>query len=190
MCSGPLYKPANRGPGIHTGPALGASLSAIGLQWKIHEKIFCETTTAKASIFGIQHCYVELYINPAKHADGIRNGPTRGEGGSIAPLDLQLENHKKTSSPKPYDPELSYFSLLYKCCQQCPWGPYRPCPRHVIIYHRLIMEIHEKKIFSATALHKACIFYIQQCHVELYINPANYAPGVKYGPTTGVIIGP
>ena len=75
--------PANHGPGVHTGPALGALLSAIGLQWKIHEKIFCETTTAKAkaSIFGIQHCYVELYINPAKHAPGVRNGPIRGVGG-------------------------------------------------------------------------------------------------------------
>ena len=46
--------------------ALGASLSAIGLQWKIHEKIFSEFTSAKASVFGMQHCYVEFYINPAK----------------------------------------------------------------------------------------------------------------------------
>ena len=42
-----------------------------------------------------------------------------------------------------------------------------------------------KKIFSATAWHKACIFDIQHCHVELYINPANLASGVKYGPTPG-----
>ena len=84
---------------------------------------------------------------------------------------------------------LMYNTLHYKCCQRCPWGRYRPHPRHIIIYPRLIMEIHEK-IFSATAWHKACIFDIQQCHVELYINPANHAPGVKYGPTPGVIIGP
>ena len=32
---------------------------------------------------------------------------------------------------------------------------------------------------------KACVFDIQHCHVELYINPANLAPGVKYGPTPG-----
>ena len=81
-----FVNPTNRGPGFHTGPALGASLSAIGLQWKIHEKIFfSETTTARASIFGMQHCYVELYINPAKHAPGVRNGPTGEGGGSIAP---------------------------------------------------------------------------------------------------------
>ena len=34
------------------------------------------------------------------------------------------------------------------------------------------------------------VFEIQQWHVELYINPANHAPGIKYGPTPGVIIGP
>ena len=75
-----FINPANCGPGDHrTGPTLGASLSAIGLQWKIHEKIFfSETTTAEASIFGMQHCYVELYINPAKHAPRVRNGPTPG----------------------------------------------------------------------------------------------------------------
>ena len=68
---------------------------------------FSETTTAKASIFGMQHCYVELYINPAKHAPRVKNGPT--PVGSVAPLDLQLEKHKKkSSSPKPYGPELSY----------------------------------------------------------------------------------
>ena len=60
-------------------------------------KIFCETTIAKASIFGIQLCYVELYINPAKHALGVRNGPTPPGGWAIAPLDLQLKKkkHKK-----------------------------------------------------------------------------------------------
>ena len=30
-------------------------------------------------------------------------------GGSIAPLDLQLEKHKQSSSPKLYGPELSYI---------------------------------------------------------------------------------
>ena len=35
--------------------------------------------------------------------------PKLGGGGSIGHLDLQLEKHKKKSSPKPYGPELSYF---------------------------------------------------------------------------------
>ena len=48
--------------------------------WKIHEKIFfSKTTTAKASIFGMQHSYVKIYINPVKHAPGVRNGPTLGD---------------------------------------------------------------------------------------------------------------
>ena len=92
---------------------------------------------------------------------------------------LLLRNHMAQSFHISCGP--MYNPLLYKCCQGCPWGPYRPRPRHVIIYHRLIMEIYEK-IFSATALRKACIFDVQHCHVELYINPANLAPGVKYGP--------
>ena len=71
-----------------------------------------------------------------------------------------------------------YNTLLYKCCQRCPWDPYRPHPRHVIIYYRLIMEIYEKYENE------------NMRNVELYINSANLAPGVKYGPTAGVIIGP
>ena len=98
---------ANCGPWVHTGTALGASLSAIGLQLKIHEKtFFLETTTAKASIFGMQHSYVELYINPAKHAPGVRNGPTLGVNNSLR---LTIgKTKKKSSSLKPYGPELLY----------------------------------------------------------------------------------
>ena len=32
-----------------------------------------------------------------------------------------------------------YKGPLYKSCQPCPWGPYRPCPSGIIICHRLIM---------------------------------------------------
>ena len=46
------------------------------------------------------------------------------------------------------------------------------------------MEIYDK-ILSETARLKACIFGTQHCHVELYINSANHAPGIKYGPTCG-----
>ena len=100
-----FINPANRAPGVHMGPAPGESLSAIGLQWKIHEKIFfSETTTAKASIFGMQHCYVELYINPAKHAPGVKNGST--PGGSIAPLD----KHKKIF------PSETLWPRTFICC--------------------------------------------------------------------------
>ena len=50
------------------------------------------------------------------------------------------------------------------------------------------MEIHDK-FFSETTRPKACLFGTQDCEVELYINPDIHAPGVKYGPTPGVIIG-
>ena len=84
-------------------------------------------------------------FNPANCAPGVHTGPAPG---------ASWEKHKKPSSPKPYGPfhmlcGPMYNTLLYKCCQRCPWGPYRPRLRHVIIYHRLIMEIYEK--ISATA---------------------------------------
>ena len=127
-----------------------------------------------------------LFINPANSAPGVHMSPAPGASWEKHKKNL-LRNHMAQSFHMLCGP--MYNTLLYKCCQWCPWGPYRPRPRHVIIYHRLITEIYEK-IFSAIAWHKACIFDIQHCHVELYINPANLAPGVKYGPTPGVIIGP
>ena len=55
-----------------------ASLSAIGLQWEIHERIFSETARPKASVFCMQHCYIELDISPAKHAHVTKNGLHHG----------------------------------------------------------------------------------------------------------------
>ena len=49
-------------------------------------------------------------------------------------------------------------------------GPYWPRTRGVISFHRFLIETNDK-IFSETARPKACIFGMQQCHVELYINP-------------------
>ena len=66
----------------------------------------------KACIFNMQRCYVELYINPANHASWVQKCPN--SGGSIAPIDFQLEkkkHKKKSSSPKSHDTELSYFML-------------------------------------------------------------------------------
>ena len=63
-----------------------ATLSVIALKWEINS----ETTKPKASIFGMQHCYVELSVNHAKHSPGAKKG-TRS---SLATLALQSE--KKT----------------------------------------------------------------------------------------------
>ena len=53
----------------------------------------------QVSIFILQHCYVDLYINPADHAPGVKNGPTPG---SFAPTmgkhkNLLLRIHKAQS---------------------------------------------------------------------------------------------
>ena len=133
----------------------------------ICQKIFSETTRAKASIFGVQHFYVELYINPANHPPGVRNSPTLGV------------QHKKKSS---YLCIAMYSTSLHKFCQLCPWSPYRTHTRGVIIFHRLIMELHDK-IFSETARPKACNFLV--CSNK----SCQSCPWVQIWPHNGVIIG-
>ena len=169
------------------------SLAPIDLQWEKHKKNLL-LRNHKAQSFHILS--VAMYSGPLyKSCQPCPWGPYRlrpGGGGGV-----MGKNFKKSSSPKPQGPKLSYFvlaiysgplykscqlcpwgpygprprgvmgrhgkniknlllrnhmaqsfhmlcgpmynPLLYKCCQWCPWGPYRPCPRHVIIYHRLIM---------------------------------------------------
>ena len=81
------------------------------------KKIYSETTIPKASVFRMKHCYVELYINPANPAPGIKNVPTPGVNSFHS---LQWGKHKnnqptmgktlkQSSSLKPQGPELSYF---------------------------------------------------------------------------------
>ena len=82
-----FIKPANIAPGVYTGHDTGASLSAecISLNGKYIKIFFTETTRSIASIFSMQHCYVELNINPANHAPGVKNGSSPE---SLAPIDL------------------------------------------------------------------------------------------------------
>ena len=69
--------------------------------------------------------------------------------GSLAPIDLQWCHGKiikKSSSPKPQGPELSYFVYsgpLYKSCQSCPLGQKGPT-LGVISSHRLTNGINIK----------------------------------------------
>ena len=60
-----------------------ATLSVIVLKWEINS----ETTKPKALIFDMQHCYVELSVNHAKHSTGAKKGPRS----SLATLALQSE---------------------------------------------------------------------------------------------------
>ena len=108
-----------------------------------------------------------LFINSANRAPGVHTGPA--PGASWEKQKNLLRNHMAQSFHMLCGP--LYNPLLYKCCQRCPWGPYRPRPRHVIIDHRLIMEIYEKNhlcnsmtqslymcytTLSCGALHKSC----------------------------------
>ena len=61
-------------------------------------------------------------------------GPASGGGGGA-----WVKHKKKSSSPKPHGPELSYSMCsnvfsgpLYKSCQPCPCGPYGPRPGGVM----------------------------------------------------------
>ena len=51
-----------------------------------------------------------------------------------------------------------YNILFISAANGTPGGPYRPRPRHVVIYHRLIMEIYEKK--SSLQQHDTKLVYL------------------------------
>ena len=87
-------------------------------------------------------------------APRVKNGPTPGVNSSHRLTigktykNLLLQNHMAQSFHILCG--AMYSTPLYKSCQRCPLGPYRPRPMHVIIYHRLILEKHEKIFFPAT----------------------------------------
>ena len=107
----PLYKSCQPCPWGPYRLRPRASLPAIGFQWEIHEKFFSETKRPKASVFGMQHCYMELKINPAKHAHVARNDPI-SVFISFHSLIIR-QNIKKSSSQKPHGPEHLYFMCSY-----------------------------------------------------------------------------
>ena len=121
------------------------SLAPIDLQWEKQKKNLL-LQNHKAQSFHI--LFLAMYSGPLyKSCQLCPWGPygpcPRGVMGKTK-KNLLLRNHMAQSFHMLCGP--MYNTLLYKCCQRCPWGPYRPHPRHVIIYHRLIMEI-----FSGTA---------------------------------------
>ena len=82
-----------------------ATLSVIALKWEINSK----TTKPKASIFGMQHCYVELSVNHTKHSPGAKKGPRS----SLATLALQSEKTQKQSFLKSQGLEHLHFMSSY-----------------------------------------------------------------------------
>ena len=102
MHSTPLYKSCQPRPWGPYRLCPKASLPAIGLQWEIDEKLFSETTKPKASVFGMQHCYMKLDISSAKHAHVAKNGHIPVV---ITSHNLTIrQNIKKSSSLKPHGP--------------------------------------------------------------------------------------
>ena len=85
LCVAIFINPANCAPGVHTGPAPGAS-------WVKHKKIFSKTTRPRAFIFCLKQCIVVLFINPANHSPGVKNGPASGV---ISSHRLTMGKHKK-----------------------------------------------------------------------------------------------
>ena len=63
---------------------------------------------------------------------GSKMAPPRG---SLAPIDLQWEKHKKKFLLRNHKAQnfhimsvAMYSGPLYKSCQPCSWDPYGPCP--------------------------------------------------------------
>ena len=72
MYSGPLFNPANCAPGVHTGPAPGAS-------WEKHKKtFFYETIWPRAFICCVDQCITLSFINAANGAPGVHTGHAPG----------------------------------------------------------------------------------------------------------------
>ena len=95
-------------------------------------------------------CPVVLYINPVNRAPGVHTGPAPWPSWGKYNKNLLLRNHK--SQTFHILCVAMYSGPLYKSCQPCPWGPYRPRPGGV-------MGQNIKKIlFSETTRPKAFIF--------------------------------
>ena len=75
-----FINPANCAPGVHTGPAPGAS-------WEKHKKIFfSETIWPRAFICCVDQCIIFSFINAANGAPGVHTG--HAPGMSLSTIDL------------------------------------------------------------------------------------------------------
>ena len=130
MYSGPLYKFCQPCPWGPYGPCPG------GVMGKTLKILLLRNHKAQSFHILFKQWIVVLFINPANCAPGVHMGPASGASWEKRKKNLLLRNHMAQSFHMLCGP--MYDTLLYKCCQRCPWGPYRPHPRHVIIYHKLI----------------------------------------------------
>ena len=107
--------------------------------------------------------------------------------GSLAPIDLQWEKHKKNLLRNHNAQSFHILSVamysgpLYKSCQPCPWGSYRPCPgggggSWVKHKKNLLLRNHKAQSFH--------ILFVAIYSVPLYksCQPCPWGP---YGPRPG-----
>ena len=158
----PFINPANRAPGVHTGPAPGAS-------WEKHKKILL-LQNHKLQSFHI--LFVAMYsVSVYKSCQPCPWGPYGPRPGGIMGKtlkDLLLRNHKAQSFHILF--LATYSGYLYKSCQLCPRGPYGPRPG-------ASWEKHKKIFFSETIWPRAFIYCVDQCIILSFINAAKGALG-------------
>ena len=166
-----FINPANGAPGVHTGPAPGAS-------WEKRKKNLL-LQNHKAQSFHILS--VAMYSGPLyKSCQTCPWGPYGPHPGGVIGKtfkNLLLQNHKAQSFHILF---LAMFSgPLYKSYQLCLWGPYGPRPGGV-------WEKQKKIFFSETIWPRAFICCVDQCIILSFINAANGAPGVHTGHAPGM----
>ena len=102
--------------------------------------------------------------------------------GSIAPIDLQWEKHKKNLLLRNHKAKsfhilsvAMYSGPLYKSCQPCPWGPYGPSPGGVMgkTSKNLLLRNHKTKSFHILCVAMYCGPLYKSC------KPCPWGP---YGP--------
>ena len=120
-----------------------------------------------------------LIINPANRAPGVKKGPAPQASWEKHKKNPLLRNHKAQSFHILF--VAMYSSPLYKSCQPCPWGSYRPRPGGVM----------GKTLKNLLRNHKAQNLHIL-C-VAMYNSPLDNSclpcPCGPYGPRPGSVMG-
>ena len=105
---------------------------------------------------------MDLFINPANHAPGVKNYPVPGV---ISSHRLTMGKHKNLlRNHKAQSFQIlcvaMYNGPLYKSCQPCPWGLNRSRPRGV-----------RRNIKNLLLNHKAQSFHILYVAMYMYSGP-------------------
>ena len=147
-----------------------------------------------------------LYINPANHAPGVKNGPAPGvisshrlsgplykscqqcPWGPYGPApgaswEKQKKIFSETTRPRAFIFFVAMYSVpLYKSCQPCPWGPYEPHSGGVMgkTLKNLLLRNHKAQSFH--------ILFLAMYSGPLY-KSCQLCPWGPYGPRPGGVMG-